>query len=330
MIGRLATICNLLILWLGCTLSLPAQQGYSIAGSVMTFHGDTPDQRILVTLQFRGSTIATTFSDSEGKFSFSELAPNTYRVLMTDDKYLPIDQLVEINPLIVSPTFVRLSLIPKRNSDAEAGIGDGDNRHTVSSAQLRLPPSAAQKEFDRAIKCEKEGKREEAKNHYQKAIEIAPDFYAARNNLGSLLLADSKFIDAQGQFEKAIAINPNDAAVQFNLGNLFYLRQEYTVAVHWIGEGLTREPNSALGHFLIGTVFTKLHRVDLAEKELRRSLELDPLIAKAHLALVNLYMGEQRRSDAEAELRSFLKAFPKDQLAPKARDVLKQLEATEQ
>jgi TolA-binding protein len=61
---------------------------------------------------------------------------------------------------------------------------------------------------------------------------------------------------------------------------------------------------------------------------LRRSLELDPLMSKAHLALVNLYLRQKRNREAAAELRDFLKTFPEDPFAPKAKQVLGKLEAS--
>jgi TolA-binding protein len=51
-------------------------------------------------------------------------------------------------------------------------------------------------------------------------------------------------------------------------------------------------------------------------------------MSKAHLALVNLYMQQKRSEDAAVELRAFLKAFPEDPFAPKARQVLLKLESS--
>jgi outer membrane protein assembly factor BamD (BamD/ComL family) len=50
-------------------------------------------------------------------------------------------------------------------------------------------------------------------------------------------------------------------------------------------------------------------------------------MSKSHLALVNLYMQQKRPGDAASELRVFLKNFPEDPFAPKAKQVLEKLEA---
>jgi len=307
-------------------LSLSAQQGWAIIGTVETFRGELPDRPIQIALQFRGNTIATTFSDSEGKFSFSELLANAYHILVDDEKYRPVDQIVEINPMLTAPTIVRLNLIPK-DATKVSSWAEGSNPNMVSSVELKRFPRAAVKEFDKGRKAEKENKLDEAIGHYRSAVGLAPDLYAARNNLGSAYLLKSHFTSAQEQFEAVIKGNQADAAAYLNMGNLFLVQKQYSDAVHWLGEGLTREPNSALGHFLVGSAFAKLGRSELAERELHTAIQINPKMSRAHLGLVNLYLQEHRKTDAATELRSFLQAFPNDPFASQAKEMLRNIEA---
>jgi Tfp pilus assembly protein PilF len=238
-----------------------------------------------------------------------------------------VDQIVQINPMVTSPTMVRISLTPK-----EAPAPDlptpGSNPNMVNSSEFtKQIPKAAVKEFEKGSKCDKNGKNDDAIAHYEKAVKLAPEFYAARNNLGSDYLGKSQFAPAQEQFDAVIKINPSDATAYFNLGNLYLLQQNQDQASHWLELGLSKDPNSALGHFLLGSAYTRTGKLEPAEKELRASLQLDPKMAKVHLALVNIYLQQQRSTDAIAELRQFLKVAPNDSFAPRARDVLKRLEA---
>lgn len=320
-------IVLVLLLWVSLQASLTfGQQAYTIVGSVQTFHGEMPDRPILVTLQFRNNTIATAFTDSEGKFSFSELSPNLYRVLVDDEKYRPADVLVQVNPLLSSVNMARIQLVPRDNM-ATATPSAGSNPNMVNSAEFtKLVSKPALKEFKKGMNADKDGRVDDAIAHYQKAVSLAPEFYAARNNLGSAYLGKSQFDAAQEQFEKVIQTNPSDAAAYFNLGNLFLLTQKYQDAARWLEQGLSREPNSALGHFLLGSLYMRTGNTEQAEKELQTSLQLDPKMVKAHLALVNLFLQRGRPADAVTELKIFLKASPNDPFAPKARAVLQRLE----
>ena len=330
----MGTKCQIVLILLFCLAwqapPLLAQQAYSIVGSVQTFHGDLPDRPILVTLQFRGNTIATTFSDSEGKFSFSELSPNSYHVLVDDEKYRPADVSIEINPLLTNVNMVRVQLVPKDSLGAPRP-SLGSNPNLVNSVEFSRPiAKPAIKEFKKGLESDKDGRANDAIVHYQKAVALAPELYAARNNLGSAYLAKSQFAAAQEQFEQVIKTNPSDAAAYFNLGNLFLLTQKYEEAARWLDQGLSKQPNSPLGHFLLGSLYTRTGKGEEAEKELQACLQLDPKMLKAHLALVNLFVQRDRPVDAVIHLKQFLKDGPDDPFAPKAREVLKRLEAKTQ
>ena len=220
-------IVLVLLLWVSLQASLTfGQQAYTIVGSVQTFHGEMPDRPILVTLQFRNNTIATTFTDSEGKFSFSELSPNVYHLLVDDEKYRPADVSVQINPLLSSVNMARIQLIP-RDGAAAPSLTPGSNPNMVNSIEFtKQIPKPALKEFNKGMNADKDGRADDAIVHYQKAVSLAPEFYAARNNLGSAYLGKSLFDAAQEQFERVIKTNPSDAAAYFNLGNLFLLTQK--------------------------------------------------------------------------------------------------------
>ena len=60
------------------------------------------------------------------------------------------------------------------------------------------------------------GRTDEAMAHYQKALEINPDYAEAHNNLGTLLAKMGRTDEAMVHFLKALEINPDygDAHVQ--------------------------------------------------------------------------------------------------------------------
>ena len=55
-------------------------------------------------------------------------------------------------------------------------------------------------------------------------------------------------------------------------------------------------------------------------------MEIDPAMSRVRLELVNLYLVEKRKTDAVAELRDFIKTFPEDPMAAKAKQVLEKLQ----
>jgi Tfp pilus assembly protein PilF len=301
--------------------------GGSIIGQVRIAPGNELKSPVMVTLESRGATINMLYTDGQGQFGFNGLPANLYHVVINEKEYQRIEESVAIDPISSPTRLLTIFLIPLDAKKAQVSSAmKGGNTHLVASTEyIQHLPKPARKEYEKGVRSDQDGKPDEAIRHYQKATELAPDFYEARNNLGSDLLSKSQFPEAQQQFEEVIRLHPSDAAGYFNLGNLYLLTHQYEKALGWVKQGLSRQPDSAFGQFLQGSIYARVGGAEEAEKALRRCLELDPLMSKAHLALANLYMQEKRSSDAASELREFLARFPEDPFASKAKQVLDKL-----
>jgi predicted Zn-dependent protease len=300
----------------------------SIVGQIRIAPGLEIKAPVLVTLSTRGATVNSVYTDNEGRFGFNGLPGNLYHISINEEGYLPVQDDLSVDPVNSSMRVLNIYLVPRETNAKSSPSIKGSNTHLADSSQLNQNiPKSARKEYDKAVNADGAGKTNEAIRHYAKAVELAPEYYEARNNLGSAYLAKSQFQQAQDQFEKVIQSNPSDAAAYFNLANLYLLKSQYSQSEGWVEKGLRREPDSAFGHFLEGSLCSRTGRPSEAESSLRRALELDPFMSKAHLALVNLYLQQKRDKDAAAELRLFLKNFPEDPFAPKAKQVLQKLEA---
>ncbi len=306
------------------------QETGKIIGHLRIERGTEPDHRILVTLKTRGLTLQTAYADSSGAFGFYNLPNNAYHVLIDDPAFQPVEETTIIDVPHETTAIINIVLVA-RDKDTRKDVGGltGGNPGMVGLKQLDSAfPPAATKQFEKGLELEQKKKPDGAIAAYRKAIEIAPGFYPARNNLGSALMARGDLAGAEEQFSKVIELSQNDAAPYFNLGNVQLATGRTPLALETISAGLRKEPQSGLGHFLLGSVYQKQGKARDAEIEIKRSLELNPSLSRAHLALVNLYMQAQRNDLATEELRHFLKLAPDDPLAPKAREVLARLEKT--
>ena len=62
------------------------------------------------------------------------------------------------------------------------------------------------------------GQVDEAIAHYQKALEIKPDYAEAHNNLGAALAGRGQVDEAIAHYQKALEIKPDYAEAHNNLG----------------------------------------------------------------------------------------------------------------
>ena len=314
--------------------SSEAQQGQvlgSIIGHVRVDRGGAPSERVLVTLDFRGASIDSVYTDSQGTFGFHNLGPNPYTVIIDDDHYVTVQRTVIIDPnFMTSMVFVDIALVPKSSDPAKAAAkpsGTNPEMTDVREYSQRFPKPAV-KEFEKGLGADASGHRDEAIRHYEKAVAAAPDFYYAHNNLGSDYLSKSDFPGARKEFERVVQLNQSDSEAYFNLGNVCMLMGQLGDAQQYLGEGMRRQPDSALGHFLVGSLDIRTGKYAQAETALRQAIQLNPVMAQARLQLVNLLVQSGRKADAVAQLHEFVSVFPDSPFTPKARALLQRLESS--
>jgi Flp pilus assembly protein TadD len=306
-----------------------AQVG-NVIGRIQLTRGDFPSSPILVELVLHGATISSVYADDQGRFGFYSLDSNPYHVTINDERYQPVDVPANLNLIISAQVIVQVQLIPASDKKKETLLNrvKGSNPYLVDPKEYNRHFSrGVVKEFNKGVEADHKGKKDDAIRHYKKALESAPDYYPAHNNLGCDYLSRADFKSAQVQFEDAIRLNQNDGQAFLNLGNVLLLMGRYPESEHALQEGVKRRPDSAFGQFLFGSLYSRTGRATEAEHSLHEALQLDPNMSQAHLQLVNLYLQEKRISDAIEELRAYLKAFPSESLAPQAREMLRKLEA---
>ena len=304
----------------------------NIIGQVKISRFGAPPEPVMVTLVSRGAILNTSYTDGEGRWGFYSLPPNLYHIVVNDEKYQPVQVESKLNPAISTVNIVQITLNPVEGSRTDTGAGvqppaSGGNPYLVDVADYSQDfPKKAVEEFRKALKADRRGKTDEAMRGYRKAIQIAPNFYPAHNQLGVAFLARQDFAAAQAEFEEVIHLNQADANAYFNLGNVFLLTDHLDDAVRLLEEGLRRQPNSGLGKFLLGSAYRHAGRLPEAERALHDAITFDPTLSRAHLELVNLYLGQKRTPEAVGELKLFLKTFPSDPMATQVRQVLSRLE----
>lgn len=320
----------LLVCCLSCAF-LQAQQtsdAITIVGQIRVTRLGPPPMRVLVRLERSGAQAGETYSDAEGKFFFSDLPPNLYRVVIRQEGYRAVDVAVSLNSSVQHTVYLpTIELVPedKTGNGAQPTTKGANPAMVDESALAENFPKQATKQFEKATKAEREGNHQEAIDHYEKALAIAPAMYTARNNLASLYLEQHRFDEAERQLKKVIAENHADANAYFNLANVYLLTNRLREATDSVEEGLKRQPQSGLGEFLMGSVLVRKGDTKEGERHFRIALNNDPNLTNAHLALVNLYVKESRGDDAIAELSSFLKQSPDSPYAPHARELLTKL-----
>ena len=116
-----------------------------------------------------------------------------------------------------------------------------------------------------------------AKQQYQKVLQIQPDNPLASNNLAYVMLEQGGNVEVAFSMaqtaRRQLPDNPNSADT---LGWAFYHKGVYTSAITQFKAALKKEPDNALFNYHLGLAYAKSGQAALARQQLDRVLKINP------------------------------------------------------
>jgi tetratricopeptide (TPR) repeat protein len=127
----------------------------------------------------------------------------------------------------------------------------------------------------------------QAKDAYQKALEIKPENPLASNNLAYVMLQSGGNVDmALSLARTARRGMPDSPSAADTLGWVLYQKGAYQSAIDLFQEALklgekSKAPDDATIHYHLGLAYAKTGKNDLARQQLQRVLKIDPKYSEA-------------------------------------------------
>ncbi|MBE9094356.1 tetratricopeptide repeat protein [Tychonema sp. LEGE 07203] len=153
-----------------------------------------------------------------------------------------------------------------------------------------------------------QGKVEEAKNCYAKAIELDPDFAEAYTNLGTLYAQEHQWQSAIAFYQKAIALQPNLASTYRNLARVRAQMGQLSEADECWFKAYSLEPAKATPeeHIHLGDNFLKQNQVTQAIRCYCHAIELNPNSNQAYQQLGNALKAQKKVQEEVANYRKII------------------------
>ncbi|MEG4455093.1 tetratricopeptide repeat protein [Microcoleus sp. N9_A1] len=150
-----------------------------------------------------------------------------------------------------------------------------------------------------------QGKVDEAKNCYAKAIEIDPDFAEAYTNLGTLYAQEQQWQSAIAFYQKAIALQPNLASTYRNLARVWAQMGQLPEADECWFKAYSLEPAKATPeeHIQLGDNFLRQNQVTQAIRCYCHAIELNPNFNQAYQQLGNALKAQRKLQEEVANYR---------------------------
>lgn len=277
-----------------------------IRGKIVLPSGASFHERARVTLQTVRGLAGIVYTDSQGQFEFTRLAPGSYQILIEADRERFETATENVEVVRSYPSVLSIILKEKISTKPRPTIA------TVSATELDPNvPANAKKEFDRASAASREGKVEEAIIYLRKAIAFYPQYLMAHNDLAAQLMKSGKLDDAEEELNLALMIDPSAFNPTLNLGIVLVKKHSFEEAVKLLDKALSFQPRSPAARLYLGLALLGTLYFERAEKELNTAYELDGkecVLALFHLG--ELYLSKGERDRARTYLERYLREAP--------------------
>jgi tetratricopeptide (TPR) repeat protein len=319
---------------------------FAVTGRVLA-HGVNWDQYYEILMLQEIETKAYGYTDTNGEFKLPSLPSGQYYIVVRIDGFKEYKERLTlfgcgpIYPHFVFMEFEEEPILPLLLDFS------GEVREVVDIAELRRQfPRNIVNEYERARADRLRGEPEKARERLEKILKEAPEFYDARNELGTIYLEKQMFREAEEQFNAARDLRPQSAAPLVSLGSLYV--QEVVGAVQGtagiiaspsdialmlddargvLQEAIKVKPDASFAHYLLAMANAQSGRIEEAEAGFKRALEIEARLRWARLALAGLYVNQRRWSEALIQYDTYLADFPKVKNRPEvqqARDAVAQ------
>jgi tetratricopeptide (TPR) repeat protein len=264
---------------------------------------------------------AETVADAQGRFRFRKLDPGSYTVAIFMPGHGERRQTIDVGPGTADAKGRVAVTIQAADSSLVAHEALRD-RATVSTRQLSIPPSARH-EYEDAQKKLARRDVPAAVAHLEKAVQIAPQFAAAWNNLGTIAYQTRQYARAEAHFRKALIEDPESFEALVNLGGVLINEHKLDDALAYNSDAVHNRPNDALANSQLGLTYAARGNLDLGQKYLEIAKQIDPgHFSYPQLALARIHLRRNEPAAAAEEYRDFLRRHPD---APEAAGVRKAL-----
>lgn len=214
---------------------------------------------------------------------------------------------------------------------------------TLSAVPYQAPKDA-RRAYEKGLEAERKGRLADARQCFEKAVEIYPKYTNAWFQLGAVLQNLAQKESARTAFTHATTIDSKFLPPYLSLASMAYEAKDWTQVLHLTNHVLDLDPlkyanvtgyildldplDYAEAYFYNSAANYNLNRIEEAEKSGLRAerLDLRPRFPQLHLLLAEIYTGKNNYASAIAETKIYLELAPHAKNADQVRERLAKLE----
>jgi tetratricopeptide (TPR) repeat protein len=181
-------------------------------------------------------------------------------------------------------------------------------RHWERALQIR--PDYIEVHNNMADILRRSGKLEEAMQHWEQVLRIHPDDAATHNNVGVASEQTGRTQQAIGQYEQALRIKPDFAEAHNNLGAALWRSGKLEEAIGHLQQAVRIKPDYAEAHYNLGIGLWQAGKLKEAIGHYQQALQINPNYAEAHYNLGDALGQLGRAGEAIGHLQQAVRIRP--------------------
>ena len=321
--SRVFRLTVLALLFLFASITAWAQGGHFIKGQVRYDNGQFASYVVVRLRSEKAGYMNDTKTDDMGKFTFDGLPLSTFHLTIEGQGFHPFS--VDEDITMSKQAFEQITLHLIKDPNAKEGAPNG----SVNARISQIPPKA-RKEYEAGQKSMDQDAAG-SMQHFQKAIELYPQYAEAYQLMGALHLQGGKLPEAETDFQKATDLEPNLTRAYFALGMCRNYLAKYTDAEAALLKGLELDPESADGHYELAKTYWNLQRFQDSETQAQKAVALKPDLAGVHVLEGDLALQKHDMPGALKEYKEAVRLDPKGPMAAPTQQMISKIEqATQQ
>lgn len=152
--------------------------------------------------------------------------------------------------------------------------------------------------------------RDRAQAVFRKAVEVDPDYFPARFQLGELYASQKLWEAAEEQYQTILNKQPENIDVLIRIGTVYWRQEKYDKAESFFLDLLEKFPDEYRLYYELGRLYTQQKKLNEAIEKFESVLEKRPNHLLGNLLLANLYRQTGNVEKPESIIRYLIAERP--------------------
>ncbi|HKW57821.1 MAG TPA: tetratricopeptide repeat protein [Candidatus Acidoferrum sp.] len=210
---------------------------------------------------------------------------------------------------------------------------------TVSATPYKAPTDA-RKAYEKGVEAENNGNLANARQYFEKAVQLYPAYAVAWFQLGTVFRGQSHRDEARTAYTKAMTLDPGFMPACLGLASLAAEAENWPEVLKLTGSILQTDPFKNVADYVVeldgfgyGDAYfynsVANYRLDRIEDAQRSALKVEHRLNRfpqVHLLLANIFFRKNEKAAAIAEMKTYLEVAPHAPDADHVRELLAKLE----